>query len=83
MPNNIASRVSHYKYPLVKSRDMLISGYRPRDSNPGFHGNQRYNYQLRYGGCIRSSYNLRSVPDSCTAGYHGILGSNPGTNIRR
>ena len=64
-------------------RDISISGYRPRDSNPGFHGNLRYNNQVRCGGCIKIWYSLRSVPDSCTAGYHGILGSNPGADIRR
>jgi len=26
---------------------------RPRDSNPGFRGNQRMIYQLRHGGCIK------------------------------
>jgi len=43
-----------HTHKLMKSRDIFISGSRPRDSNPGFRGNQRYNYQLRHGGCIRS-----------------------------
>jgi len=68
---------------MMKSRDISISGYRLRDSNPGFRGNLRYNYKLRYAGCIKIWYSLRSVTGSCTAGYHGILGSNPGANIRR
>ena len=45
----------------MKSRDISISGYRPRESNPGFRGNLWYNYQLRCGGCIKIWYSLRSV----------------------
>ena len=44
-------------------------------SSLGFRGNQRLNYHLRHGGCIKLWYSLRGVTGSSTAGYHGILGS--------
>jgi len=34
-------------------------------------------------GCIKLRYSLRGVTGSSTAGYHGILGWNPGADIRR
>ena len=68
---------------MMKSRDISISGYRPRESNPGFRRNLRQNYQLRYGDSIKIRYCLRGVTGSSTAGYNGILGSIPGADIRR
>jgi len=38
---NVCVHMNTYIYILMKSRDISISGYRPRDSNPGFRGNLR------------------------------------------
>jgi len=47
----------------------FISGYRPRNSNPGFRGNQRYNYQLRHGGCIKRVSSAYQALDTASVAY--------------
>ena len=39
---------------VMKSGEISVSGYWPRELNPGFRGNLWYNYQLCNGDSIRS-----------------------------
>jgi len=55
---------------MMKSGDMFISGYWPRESNPGFRDNCGTN----------TSYATETVS---RLSYYGILGLIPGTNIQR
>ena len=64
---------------LMKTGDIFISGFWPRELNPGFRGN----LQLRYGDSIRSWYFLRGITGSSAIDYHGILGSIPRADIQR
>ena len=63
---------------LMKSGDISVSGYRPRESNPGFRGNLRYNYQLRQGGCIKLDESIHGVAVEIPTNHREIPGSTPG-----
>jgi len=67
----------------MKSRDILSPdigpGIRTQDSVVTSGTTTSYDMEA-----VSSAwYSLRGVTGSCAAGYHGILGSNPGADIRR
>jgi len=67
---------------VMKSRDILSPdigpGIRTQDSVVTSGTTASYAAET-----VSSLIQLRGVTGSCTAGYHGILGSNPGADIRR
>jgi len=68
---------------VMKSRDILSPdigpGIRTQDSVVTSGTTTSYATEA----VSSASYSLRGVTGSCTAGYHGILVSNPGADIRR
>jgi len=69
-----------YSY-MMKSGDVLISGYWPGESKPGFRDNCGTN--TRYATEAVSSLDTASVAYLVLVPHHGILGSIPRANIQR